>query len=671
MYPFVHQQTQTDCGFAVISMLVEYFQKSKLSIDYLKFLFNADENYLSIQKIEGFFNYFEIESKSYHCGINDLILSLKTGPVVALITNSKSENHFIVIYKLLGSNLVIADPNEGRLRKISLINFENSFLNVIIKLKKRKTWKKPKTNFVNNFKILKGHWFFILFLSLFSLVLDLSIIVSNTFLKNFFDKISTYSGNDMISFFGGYIIIFLSYLFLSFWQTVLLRNIFQKITIYENQRFLKLFLSIDYETFTSINPTNWYLKFNQINRQIEIVVIRFFTYINNFIIMVISLILLFGISDFLFIFVLIENIIILIISRTYQIFKQSNSYSIKNSELLYQRNIKESIEGFLTIKTNNVKEKISKNVYETFIENVKQTKKTTSLSINFESLEYLVSKIFYIVIFYIAAIKISSNEITVNNLIYYSVLAFQINKFFSCLQPAFGDLCDLKIIHESLSILKTKEMEKISNSNFSSCKIENISVNDVTKFIKGNLSLKNKTLFFNHHSLLKGANASGKTTLLLLISGIYNNFVGDIKLNNIDIKNYELAKKIRYLGTNCYLFTETILELWNNTWINDNSLSSELSEITDIIIESKINPSLTIENNGSNLSSGQKQIVNFIGILKTDFDVYLLDECLSNIDENIKKRLLKLFLKIHKDKVIIYCDHDTSIEHLFSNLVVI
>jgi ABC-type bacteriocin/lantibiotic exporter with double-glycine peptidase domain len=63
---------------------------------------------------------------------------------------------------------------------------------------------------------------------------------------------------------------------------------------------------------------------------------------------------------------------------------------------------------------------------------------------------------------------------------------------------------------------------------------------------------------------------------------------------------------------------------------------------------------------GSNLSGGQKQMVNFTRSLLKDAPILILDEPTSALDANTKKMVLELIKKL-RNKTVIIITHDKAI----------
>jgi len=65
-----------------------------------------------------------------------------------------------------------------------------------------------------------------------------------------------------------------------------------------------------------------------------------------------------------------------------------------------------------------------------------------------------------------------------------------------------------------------------------------------------------------------------------------------------------------------------------------------------------------IAEKGQNLSEGQKQLISLMRALVKDYEIYLFDEFLSNINNDLKEKIVKFIFQELKDKTIIIISHD-------------
>lgn len=141
-----------------------------------------------------------------------------------------------------------------------------------------------------------------------------------------------------------------------------------------------------------------------------------------------------------------------------------------------------------------------------------------------------------------------------------------------------------------------------------------------------------------------GATGSGKSTIMNLILGFYENQRGEILFDGQNIKNLSKAsyrKQMAVVLQDPYIFTGSIKD---NITLKDENITE--SEVLDAIVKvggknllQKRNNNLDYELaiSGSDLSLGEKQIICFARAIVRNPKVLILDEATANIDTETEK----------------------------------
>lgn len=143
-----------------------------------------------------------------------------------------------------------------------------------------------------------------------------------------------------------------------------------------------------------------------------------------------------------------------------------------------------------------------------------------------------------------------------------------------------------------------------------------------------------------------GATGSAKTTLVQLIPRLYDATEGEILIDHINVRNYnleELHAEIGMVLQNNELFTGTILE--NLKWGKPDATSAEIIEATTIAQAHDFISSFSDEYNtilgrgGINLSGGQKQRICIARALLRKPKILILDDSTSAVDTETEQKI--------------------------------
>ena len=164
-----------------------------------------------------------------------------------------------------------------------------------------------------------------------------------------------------------------------------------------------------------------------------------------------------------------------------------------------------------------------------------------------------------------------------------------------------------------------------------------------------------------------GKVGSGKTSLLDLISRIYDPSSGDIFIGDKNLKSLELnelRRNISYVPQNNFLFSESIqknIEFGNpSATKNEVKRAAILSEIDSEILKFKKGYETILGERGVTLSGGQVQRLSIARSFIKDSEIYLFDDCFSSLDSDTEDKIIKNLNNNFKGKTLIIVSHRVS-----------
>ncbi|MFY8068796.1 MAG: ABC transporter ATP-binding protein [Flavobacterium sp.] len=164
-----------------------------------------------------------------------------------------------------------------------------------------------------------------------------------------------------------------------------------------------------------------------------------------------------------------------------------------------------------------------------------------------------------------------------------------------------------------------------------------------------------------------GKTGSGKSTILSLISRLYDVTEGAINIDNQPITTlnlYDLRNQISVVPQDAFLFSDSIKN--NIKFGNENATDEEVMEaakkavVHENILTFNDQYETILGERGITLSGGQKQRVSIARALIKNAPILLLDDCLSAVDTETEETILNNLLTYCKDKTTIIVSHRVS-----------
>tara|TARA_B100001758_G_C18414734_1_gene618647 strand:+ start:3775 stop:4494 length:720 start_codon:yes stop_codon:yes gene_type:complete len=156
-----------------------------------------------------------------------------------------------------------------------------------------------------------------------------------------------------------------------------------------------------------------------------------------------------------------------------------------------------------------------------------------------------------------------------------------------------------------------------------------------------------------------GPNGAGKSTTMKMVTGFLEPTSGNIKINNLSIKDsaYEIKKFLGYLPEGAPQYGEMttsdfLLFIAKIRGINKNKINSSIESVVDnLSLKDVLNKRI------EHLSKGFKRRVGIAQAIIHDPSILIMDEPTDGLDPNQKYDVRQLIKKISKDKTIIISTH--------------
>ena len=677
-YPHTKQEGIKDCGASCLSMIIRYYN-GYYNLEDLRELTKTTKNGTTAYHLIEASKKIGFNSKGIKISLNEFETNNIVLPAIAHVTIDKSYNHFVVIYEINYKKkyLIIGDPKD-KIKKVSFSEFQVIFNNILIVLypfKKIQINTQPVTHFKFIKNIIKQNKSLLKKLFILSFFVTIFSIISSFYVEYMFNGL--YNNNSKK---------YLFIIFIFFFSIELLRLIGDflrnKIIIYINK---KVDLNITIDTFKKIIllPYHYYRnrttgemlsRINDLDTVRDIISKVALSMFIDLPLTLISIVFLIRINKTLFLIsssLLICYLIILFIFKPIFL-KYINK--IQEEKANYTSFMTESISGFETVKgihKENFINKLFEGKYNNYLNILNKFQNSYFLE---HAIKEAINNLGFIIITFIGCMLVKSGSMKLGSLLTFNALVLYF------LDPIRNIIdLDYNIKEAKCALLRVLELD---------IKYENIG--KIDKQIKGNILIKDLYFSFNDRdnvlnninleiksgskTVVLGKSGSGKSTLFKLLMKYHKVEKNKVFIDNIDINDCKeslINNNILYLGQNEMLFTDTI---YNNVVLDneiDNNKLIHMSNICELneIINNNLGFNTLIEENGFNLSGGEKQRIILLRTILNPFNVLIIDERLNQVDINLERRILKKLFQEFKNKTIIVISHRLDNLDLFDNMI--
>ncbi len=170
---------------------------------------------------------------------------------------------------------------------------------------------------------------------------------------------------------------------------------------------------------------------------------------------------------------------------------------------------------------------------------------------------------------------------------------------------------------------------------------------------------------------LVGPTGSGKTTVLRLLSKLYDGYTGTITLDSYDLATLDLAdtrRSIAVVNQETTLFSNSIafnITLGNSAISSDAMVeAAKQVAIHEFIMSLPGGYDYCLEKGNQSLSAGQAQLISFARALASDSPVILLDEATASVDSVAEEAIQKgLDVLLAQKTAIVVAHRLSTVQH--------
>ena len=671
-YPFVRQQSSSDCGIACLSMISRYWGK-RLPIYFLREIADVGRAGTSLQNLGKTAERIGFHSRPVRASFSRL--EDQTNPWIAHWQGT----HYVVVYQAKGNKIVIADPAMGRksiTRRVFLDNWTGYAL--LLDPTRRLKATDADTSTVSLGKFFEVLWPYRslgLQIILLSLLIQLSGLVSPLFTQVILDRVIVQKSLSTLHVFTiGTFLFGLWGISLGATRRYLLRYFSNRLDLTLISGFINHTLLLPLKFFESRRVGDILTRIQE-NQKIQRfllgqVMLAWLDLAMGFVYL--ALMLYYNWRLTLLVLLLIPPIVIFTLASTPFLRKVSreifNEATEKNSTLV------ETLNGINTVKTAAAEREFRWHWEDKLVTSINARFRGQKLGITLNTVGGLINSIGGTALTWYGAMLVIQDQLTIGQLVAFNMLRGRVISPILVLANLWDELQEILISIERLNdVFSTEPEENPQKPMLTLPTVEGkVEFEDVT-FRYGEEDERNtlQNISFMVQAgqtvAIVGRSGSGKTTLVKLLQGFYHPNKGTIWIDGHDIRHvspHSLRSQLGVVPQECFLFSGTITEnitLYRPEFSLEQVVEvAKLAEAHSFIQATPLGYNTKVGERGTTLSGGQRQRIAIARSLLGSPRILILDEATSSLDTESERRFQRNLAQISQNLTTFIIAHRLS-----------
>ncbi len=687
-FSVVRQNAEEDCPAACLTMICKHYGKD-FTLGQIRELANLSTANITPNAVINGAERMGYSARAFALQFDDL-RDVKLPAIVGW-----EDYHYVVLYRISGKDVYIADPAEG-LKKLKKDDFMMSWSaanvkgthtdeeqGVLIALDptqrfiQKEVPKKPITHFLNYILPFKR---FFAEAMIAALTINLLGLASPLFIQTIVDTVVVHHDVSLLNMMlAGMVLVSVFSTLSGIAQNLLLAHTTARIDMRIMSEFYRHVLSLPMNFFLTRNKGEILARFGE-NQKIRMIISgSTVTVLLNTLMIVIYFLMMFGysVSLTLAFMIFIPMYLGIIFYFTPRIKKISQEIFETNSQA--QSRLIESLNGIETLKATANEYMARANWENSFVDNVNRSFRSAKLNMLSASLNKLVSLSSQVVILWLGANQVMAGTLTIGELMGFNMLTGMVIGPVLQMVGLWNNLLEVRIsvdrVGEILSV--APEQEPISSpdkipASLSDCQghIEfrkvNFSyvANEQENFVMRDFDLEIEP---GQRVAFVGASGCGKSTIAKMILGFNLPASGECLIDGKEIRDIDLTSLRRNIGVvlqDSFIVAGTVAE---NIALGDPE--PDLSAVTDaaklagaheFIINYPVGYQTLIGEKGMGISGGQRQRICIARALYRKPKILIFDEATSALDNESEKRIQENMQTILRGRTSITIAHRLS-----------
>lgn len=671
-YPFVEQQSSSDCGIACLVMISAYWQK-RLSINSVRSLGDVGRSGASLSQLAKIGEKLGYIAKPVRASLSALVSTTQNTPWIA----HWGGDHYVVVYRVQRNKVLIADPARGKynLSRQEFLEGWTGYALLLNPTEQLKEFPEDKPSLWRFLKLLlpyKSTAFNIIFASLLVQVFGL---VTPLFTQIILDRVVVSNSLTMLHVFGlGMLLFGIAEVILSATRKYLLSYLSNILDLTMIAGFIRHTMKLPLKFFESRHVGDIITRVNE-NQKIQRfllskVMIAWLDVLMS--VVYLGLMFYYNWRLTLLIIALIPPVIIITLIATPWIRKVSREVFNKSAE--QNSSLVESITGIETVKTTASEQELRWRWENYLTDFLNMRFRRQKLVVKLEAANKFISVVGTTALLWYGASLVIRGDLTIGQLVAFNMLLGKVVNPIISLANIWDELQEVLISVEWLNdVFMVQSEETAEQQMLPLPPIEgNISFQNVifSYDSEGETNALNGVTFdvnAGQTIAIVGRSGSGKTTLAKLLQGLYQPDSGQIYIDGHDLRHVSprsLRSQLGVVSQESFLFSGTILEnitLYRPEFTLEQAIeAAKLAEAHSFIQQMPLGYNTKVEERGGNLSGGQRQRIAIARALLDNPRILILDEATSSLDTESEQRFQDNLKRLSQDRTTFIIAHRLS-----------
>ncbi|MBE9167421.1 peptidase domain-containing ABC transporter [Pleurocapsales cyanobacterium LEGE 06147] len=672
-YPFIEQQSASDCGAACLAMISQYWGK-RFGINWLRELAGVGRSGASLKGLAKAAESLGFKARPVRASLSSL-----EGQKNPWIAHWKGD-HYVVVYQIKGDRVLIADPALGKkslTRQQFLLDGWTGYALLLEPTELLAATPNQKRSLGRYFKLLLPYRSLAVQIILASLLIQVFGLVTPLFTQIILDQVVVNRSLPTLHVFAFGVLLFGVWnIGLSAIRQYLLSYLSNHLDLTMIGGFIRhtLMLPLKFFEMRHVGDIITRVQENQKIQRFLLaqVVLAWLDFLMGFVYLALMFyynwqltLLIVGLIPFIIIVTLGATPLLRQVSR--DVFNRSAE---QNSALV------ETISGIDTIKATAAERELRWRWEERLTSFLNVRFRGQKLGIGLQAATGLINTLGSTALLWYGATLVIQDQLTIGQFVAFNMLIARVLEPVLSLSNLWDELQEVLVSVEKLNDVFTEAPEETPDKSMlvlprvrGEIKFENVTFcygeeDDRERNTLQNISFEAKA---GQTIAIVGRSGSGKTTLIKLLEGLYKPNRGQIWIDGHEIRHISpqsLRSQIGVVPQECFLFSGTILEnitLYRQEYTLEQAIeAAKLAEAHAFIQGMPLGYNTKVGERGANLSGGQRQRIAIARALLGKPRILILDEATSSLDTESEQRFQQNLARLAGERTTFIIAHRLS-----------